>query len=208
MAWDKGFNFRATSGYVTDGTNETYVFASDAYPVTRNGVTFGWDGIGAGQARDRDSTIDRRLAGIVYQPNNGSQYNFRVDLEAADDYIINLAMGDTEYAQTYQYYRFIDNTTVLRTIDDTDGTLQDNYDDATGVNRTEALWPADNAPDTQTFSSTIFKLLIGSPVSQTLSTTVTHLFLSRSLTLTGRISRYHNLNGLGGQGQQTFNPMN
>ena len=37
-----GFNFRATSGFVTDAGDETYDVGS-AYPVTRTGRTFGWE---------------------------------------------------------------------------------------------------------------------------------------------------------------------
>jgi len=127
MAWDKGFNFRGTSGYVTDGANETYVLLGDAYPVTRNGVTFGW--LSAPSSGDRDSTIDRRLAGINYTANDGaSQRDFQIDLPAAGDYIISLALGDHGFTQTYQYWRLLDNTTVLATIADTDGTPAASYE--------------------------------------------------------------------------------
>lgn len=200
MAWDKGFNFRASSGYVSDGANETYVLADDGYPTTRNGVTFGWDGLDSGQDRDRDSGVDRRLAGIVFANNGGTQYNFRVDLNSTGDYEINLAMGDTGGGQDYQYCQFKDNTSVLRTIDDSDGTAFNNYDDATGVNRAEAAWPGSNAKDTQTFATTIFFLLVGTPGSEASATTIAHLFLSE-VAAGGRImSSLVNHGGLVGHG--------
>jgi len=176
MAWDKGFNFRATSGYVTDGPNETYV-SEDIYPVTRNGVTFGWSSTISD--RDRDSTVDRRLAGLTQRTNDGNIETFRIDLEAADTYLITLALGDTSFPQGYQYCNFQDDTTVFRTIDDTNGTAQDNYDDATGVNRTEANWPTQNVQDTRVFTSAIMRVRIGSPGSEANSSTIAHLFLSR-----------------------------
>lgn len=177
MAWDKGWNFRDTAAYVTDGTNETYVLI-DSYPTTRNGVTFGW-AAGAQQSRDRDSTVDRRLAGINFQANNGAQSNFRVDLPSTADYIVTLALGDTAYSQGYQYWRLLDNTTVLATIDDTNGTVGDNYDDATGVNRAEADWPSQNATIQKTFASTTLNVKIGAPTAQADSSTLAHLFLSQ-----------------------------
>lgn len=41
MSVDVGFDFRATSTFVTDPANCTYVI-DDLYPTTRGGVTFGW----------------------------------------------------------------------------------------------------------------------------------------------------------------------
>lgn len=180
MAINKGFNFRNTSGYVTDGANETYVLGSDEYPVTRGGVTFGWDSTSSIGGRDRDSGIDVRLAGQNQRSNNGGQNSFRVDLDTATDHEITLANGDTGFGQGYQYWQFKDNTSVLRTVDDSDGTLVNNYNDATGINRTEAAWPGDNVKDTQTFTSTIFNLLIATPSSQSDNTTIAHLFLSEA----------------------------
>jgi hypothetical protein len=95
LSWDKGFNFRQTSGFVTDGANETYVLSGDSYPATRNGVTFGWEDAPSGD-RDRNSGIDRRLAGMnfVSSAAGASAYRFRVDLPAAGDYAVRLAIGD------------------------------------------------------------------------------------------------------------------
>jgi len=171
---DQGFNFRTTSGYVTDGTDETYVLEADGYPITRDSKTFGWDA--AMDGVNRDSGVDRRFAGIHYTPNDGTQRTFRVDVSAAE-YNIRTAIGDTGFAQGYQYFQFKDDTTVISTVDDTDGTSTDNYTDASGVNRTEAAWAADNAAVNHTFSSTIFRVIIGSTALQSDSTTIAHLFL-------------------------------
>ena len=177
MAWDKGFNFRATSGFVTDGSNETYVL-EEMYPTTRNGVTFGWN---AGlQTRDRNSSLDRRLAGSHFTNNTGTQRVFRVDLPSAQDYVISLALGDAQYAQAYLYWQLLDNTNSLAIIDDTDGTAGSHFDDATGVDRTAAAWPADNLTITKTFATTTLNCKIGSPSAQAGASTLAHLFVSQA----------------------------
>lgn len=182
MSWDKGFNFRSTSGFVTDGTNETYVIGDD-YPVTRNGVTFGWTAKGLFDKRDRDSGVDRRLAGLNFNTNDGTQSTFQIDLPAIGDYTIRLALGDQSNPQGYQYWKLLDNTTVLATIDDTNGTAGAAFDDATGVQRITADWPTLNVAITQTFATTTLKVVIGSPGAQADSTTIAHLFVSQVVAL-------------------------
>ncbi|HLM66577.1 MAG TPA: hypothetical protein VK358_03575, partial [Longimicrobium sp.] len=76
MAWNIGINFRATAGYVADGPGETYSVA-DAYPVTRGGATFGWTVLPS-SGRDRDSSQDRRLAGINQMLNGTGVAEFRL----------------------------------------------------------------------------------------------------------------------------------
>lgn len=193
MAWDKGFNFRQNAGFVTDGTDETYVLSAETYPTTRNGATFGWSTAPTGRA-DRNAAVDRRLAGIHFQGNSGTQITFRVDLNSATTYDISLAMGDEGFAQGYQYCQFLDDTTVKRTIDDTGGTAAANFDDATGVNRALADWPGSNVADSQTFSTTTFYLRVGSPSAQSNSTTIAHLFLSEvagGSTILPLLNAYH-----------------
>lgn len=89
----KGFNFRFTSGYVTDGPNEAYVLTATAYPTTRivggETVTFGWT-LAPGSSLDVDSTVDRRLAG--YGEYSQSR-NFRVEIPFAGLYDFRLAVG-------------------------------------------------------------------------------------------------------------------
>lgn len=178
MTWDKGFNFRATAGFVTDGTNETYVVFNNIYPFTQNGVTFGWDVAPSGGI-DRNAALDRRLAGIVHMGNTGTQRTFRVDLPSAADYTIRIALGDAGGAQAYQYLQVKDGTTVRLTIDDTNGTVASHWDDATGTDYTDVTWPGSNTAVQCTFAGTVLNLVIGSPVAQTNSTTISHLFISQ-----------------------------
>lgn len=176
MAINRGLNFRETSGFVTDGADETYVLNNDGYPKTRNGITFGWDTLPTG-GRDRDSGVDARLAGMNFQNNNGTQLECRFDLDNAASHDIRAAFGDTSFTQAPLYTQFKDNTTVFATIDDATGTLENEYIDASGVLRTEAAWPGSNVSINRAFTSTILRVLIGTPDSQALSSVIAHLRL-------------------------------
>ena len=176
MAWDKGFNFRESDSYVTDGANQTYVRYFDAYPTTRNGVTFGW--VSAPSDEDQNASGDVRLAGINYSQNNGEVLTFQVDLPAAGSYIITLANGHFSSNVANNKVEFLDNTTSLATVS-TVLIVADNYVDASGVSRSEANWPSQNVSITKTFSSTTFNMKIGNSVLGGY-TCVNHLFLSQA----------------------------
>ena len=175
-----GINFRATSGFVTDGANETYCLGdSDAYPITRGGVTFGWDG-SYDLGRDRDAAIDRRLAGVNQKNNNGVKATFRLDLPATGNYTIRLALGDTSNDQGDLRCEVLDDTTSKFTVADADGTLQDHYDDAAGTDRTEAAWPGSNTAQTGVnFATTILKVKLGTSASSVGSSCITHLYVEQ-----------------------------
>lgn len=172
-----GINFRNTSGYVTDSAGETYCI-TDSYPTTRGGITFGWETSETGRGRDRNSGNDRRLAGINFWPNNNSPADntFRVDLPAPGTYPVRLAMGDAGSLQELQYFQIKDGSTVLTTIDDTDGTSSNNFDDATGTMYSAANWAASNTAYNAVMTGTALKILIGAN-KLTGSTTIAHLFV-------------------------------
>lgn len=179
-----GINFRATSGYVTDGAGETYCLGqNDIYPTTRGGYTFGWDSdaLITGQL-NRDNAIDVRLAGINYRSNDGTQTTFRLNFGTSGSKNVRIALGDAGGAQGYQYLRVLDSdgTTVLLTIDDTNGTASANFDDATpgaGTSYSAANWPGSNSPQAITLSGTAVYVKIGSPTSQSGSTTLAHFYI-------------------------------
>lgn len=179
MAWDKGWNFRGTVGFVTDGTNETYSIGA-AYPETRNGVTFGWTVALTGSV-DRFAANDRRLAGISYKSNSDglAQSVFRVDLPAAGQYSVRLSMGDHDGPQAFLYCQILDGATPLLTINDVAGTAANVFDDATQTQYTAANWPGSNSPVTVAFVGTTLNLKIGYPTVQVSSSTLTHLFISQ-----------------------------
>jgi hypothetical protein len=158
VAWDKGFNFRFSFDFVTDPADHTYV-VSNTYPVTRNAVTFGFEQPPSA-GRDRNSGVDARLAGINYRAAP-TQADFRVDLPAAGQYLIRLAMGDQANPQTV-YWQFLDTTTVLATYGELTTTGGAYFYDASGVERiTVADWVSNNASQTYTFATTILRLRIG-----------------------------------------------
>ena len=80
--FQQGFNFRATAGYVADPSNTTHVLANTNYPTKVGSVTFGWQVPGVALSRDRNKSVDPRLAGINYF-SNGTPGRFEVDLPAA-----------------------------------------------------------------------------------------------------------------------------
>jgi hypothetical protein len=179
-----GFNFRATSGYVTDVGAETYVLA-ESYPTTRSigGVsyTFGWDVTNGIDSRDRNSGVNRRLAGMnfVSNTNGGSKPRFRVTLLATGDTTICASFGDQPNTQTH-YVRFQENGSTFATISNVT-TNTDEFADATGTVRTIGAWDPTGAQCiSRTFSSTIFQIEIGDPATTAgNSTAVTHLFVNQ-----------------------------
>ena len=179
MAWDKGFNFRKTSAYVADGADETYVLGDSEgdYPITRNGVTFGWGESTDVGSDDRNSGIDRRLAGINYTIQTTKVCPFLVDLPSSGDYTIRLAEGDYGSAQGNQWVEFFDNTTSLFTVNNT-AVAQATYYDATNTNYSTANWPGNNTAVQKTFATTTFKMVIGKATG-TGYTVIAHLFISQ-----------------------------
>lgn len=154
-AFSIGLNFRATSSFVTDSTNETYVIG-DAYPTTRAGVTFGWEsGFTLTNIRNRNASNDRRIAGTHFDGEGDAI--FRLDLPSTGLYEIRLGLGDPGGNAAGGVMK--DNTTTLFTIATVSSSL--NILDATGVARTQANWPSQNAAVQHTFASTILRWHVG-----------------------------------------------
>ena len=96
-----GLNIRASSGFVSDGTDDTYCLVAtdgtsgDSYPTTRGGLTFGATStFGPTEVgRDRNSGINAKLAGIVgvFSGSTGG-YNLRVDKTGSLK--VRVALGD------------------------------------------------------------------------------------------------------------------
>lgn len=160
-AWtDFAWNFRFSSGFVTDSANQTYEIG-ETYPTTRT-ATFGWTAALADGTRDRDNAVDIRLAG-VNKTANTSPKSFRVDLPAAGNYTIYIALGDQggDHTTGHQYLQIRDNSDALATIDDAGGTVSAHFDDATGVDRTTATWPGSNVGLDVTFATTTAIFVLG-----------------------------------------------
>lgn len=177
MTWHKVFNFRATSGYCTDGVDATYV-VGDSYPTTRNSVTFGWES-GPTGTRDRwNSGVgwDARLAGINFS-NNTDVIVFRVDIPATGDLKIRLAHGDHDSDQ-YNDVELGDNasyTTLLNNVT----SHSNKYLDPDGTELTPADWALSNTQITKTMTSTIFRIRLGNLTASTPSSVITCLELEQ-----------------------------
>ncbi len=169
-----GFNFRNTSGYVTDGADETYVLGnSDPYPTTRAGWTFGWEDTISGSI-NRDSGNDARLAGINYMTASGVR--FRVDLPATGDYTVAVAMGDAASAQEVSW-AWKDDTTNLNDFYDGNTSGGNFFYDATETEYTNSTWPGSQTPVQYTFATTIFRIQSHTPVFS--NPTLAHVALSQ-----------------------------
>lgn len=157
MSFDIGINFRSTSGYVTDGANETYCNESDLYPTTRGGVTFGWVVAGGGEVQDRDRTTgqDRRLAGLNFAFNTSDPV-FRLDLPATGTCDVHAAFGDHDNALPTDWL-LKDNATTFQTISGSTSAAN-KFKDATGSEYTAAAWPGSETAVSRTFASTVFRL--------------------------------------------------
>lgn len=182
MSWDKGFNFRNSALYVTDGTNETYVVSSaDLYKTTRNGVDFGWSVVAGLAGADRSSGNDRRLAGINY--NNATQ-TFQVDLPAAGSYTVQLALGDQGAGGDASCTATVkDSAATLATVNFA-ANVANQFTDATGAILTNVTWPGSEVAATLTFATTTLNLVMSSASYWTIA----HLFVSQaggSPTVTG-----------------------
>src|SRR5208283_506460 len=116
-AWQQGFDFRNTKGFVADPSGDTYVLPSTLYPTSFNGTTYGWVKTAPVQGRDRNASLDPRLAGINFV-TNGSPGTFYVDVPSAGSYDISLAMGDAGYQQCWVQcqVQFFDGATLLTTV--------------------------------------------------------------------------------------------
>lgn len=183
MTWIKGFAFRATAGFVTDAANDTYVVA-DAYPTTRNGVTFGYVGSMTGISFiDNSTTVDPRLAGKNEVGNAAFIFpDFRIDLEGADQYDIRLANGSLTYGQFEQYVQIRDGTTtpVLTLNNAARPQTAGDFFDAANVKLNQTTWPGSNAAVRVTFTGAVAHLRYGFPdATHTESTCMAYLQLTR-----------------------------
>jgi len=181
MAWDKGFDFRATDTFVTDPADCTYVLMEDTSPTTRNGATFQWTNSINLDSRDRTTSGDTRLSGINFVAAGSASSVWDLTLPTTGDYDIYMAAGDQAATQRINL-TVGDSGTAFITIADVLTTDADFYIDASGAIRSRAQWIADSARGgtkvTHTFSTTTLRLTIGNGgISD--ATTIAHLFVSQ-----------------------------
>jgi hypothetical protein len=161
MPFDIGINFRATAGFVTDGSGEV-PRPGEPYPTTKTAgpgqsVTAGWNVGLPANTRDRDAGNDRRLAGINFKAVDAV---FQLDLTAPGTYQDYCAAGDTIDGDC-SLWDLCDNNTVIQSLTKDNLTAR-TFDDATDTVYSNSAWPGSNTPQTYAFVSPTFKLKINS----------------------------------------------
>ena len=159
-------NLRATSGYVTDGANQ-YPFvnspAASGYPTgtTVNGASVNMgivSGTGAMETRDRSTGVDTRLAGLYFRAHSAvEQPVLRIDLPAAGNYEIHLAIGDQANPMSGYRVEILDGSTSLAVL--TGSTSTGQFADTTNVVRTSPSdWVANQVGQTFAFATTTLNI--------------------------------------------------
>lgn len=177
--FSKGFNFRATAGYVTDKPSNTYVI-NDLYPTTRGGATFGWDVTGTGTVVFDRVTTEDVYAGINCLANTGAQRTFRVDVPVPGRYQIRMIIGDASFAHRQVYAQVKDGATPLFTLDSTAmvdfvGNVGFGLDASGAANYQLSEWTEYNKAIEITLTGTVLNVTIGSPAAGLDYTCITHL---------------------------------
>ena len=184
MAFDMGWNFRGSAGYVTDDAHYGVYVAGDAYPTTyTNGdgqsVNGGWTT--SINSANRDSGNDPRIAGINYSLPTVEGI-FRIDLASgsapgAGLYTIDIALGDAGAASgTHaQDARIKDDSTTLTTL--TASTNEDHFLDATTAD-VAATTNWTGATANQTFATTTCYVVMNPGGTNADFTTIAHFRLT------------------------------
>jgi hypothetical protein len=127
-------------GHTATGSGQTYSLGEE-YPLTRGGLTFGFDADLTANDRDRNSAFPPELRGCVFAVNASGLRYFRFDLpEGSGEYDIRLALGDAGSEQEIRA-RVLNGVggTELEAISGTSSASGDtggfSWFDATGVKR-------------------------------------------------------------------------
>jgi hypothetical protein len=168
MSWtnQKYINFRASSGFVTDGTNETYDLGAANRALTLDGdsLSFGWGADLTSQSRDRNPGVDRHCAGIVFNPNAAGEVAWSFTLPSGT-YDLRLALGDIGGGQNI-FCSVYDNTSLLATIASNIATTTGQFVDANGNVRTsDTDWTTNNTARSIVLASTSLVIKIGDPTT-------------------------------------------
>lgn len=176
----KGFNFRATAGYVADGADQAYV-VGDTYPTTRmvggEAVTFGWEAQGPDPLRERTSAAPYKpeLSGLEQLSGSGSEAVFRVDLPATGDYMIHVGACDPVFGNKV-FFGLRDNTTEFVSVAETALGSTDVCDAAGNIHSTGLLWRQNASRVVRTFGSTTFRFAL--KVTSSLASIVSHITIT------------------------------
>jgi hypothetical protein len=169
MAFDMGFDFRATGGYVTDPAYGVPVLA-ETYPHTYTNsdgysINGGWDTLLNIGFVDGSTSNDPRIAGTQWF-QNAVKHTFIVDLSSgsapgAGSYALDGAFGQPAGGGTYgQRVVVYDDTSALISLPGPTATSADHFMDLTGsVISATTTWTG--TPVTKTFATTTVKVAGG-----------------------------------------------
>ncbi len=194
-AFDKGYDFRASPGFVTDPANSTYVLDTDIYPlVTRNGNTFGWilgndpNTLGGG-GRDRDSGIDPRLAGMNFCGNQIASATWRLDGLTPGVYTFTIGYGDAggNSSNDYLSIQNLDGSFVVGPLHVTTASTP-TFGDAATNTWTASAWPGSQVTVTGTVTGTSINLWMGSGLTTDgTNSVIDTLFIHQGTASTGTV---------------------
>lgn len=188
MAFPQGINFRNTEAYrsgedaaSSGGNGWCYPGPSGGtqdYPqTTAQGNSVGWETSASSYGgRNRQLSYDVRLAGWGGDDSGTNVVrDFRVTLPAAGDYLIRMAMGDSDSAKDCDC-EIIDTSSSLGVIISGNTGAASSYRDAGNNIRTHTAWPGSNSSVTKTFGTTICRFRVGLTTS-TQSTWTAHIYI-------------------------------
>ncbi len=180
-AFDCIFDFRNTSGFVTDPANGTFVIGVDGmetnYPTSPvvggscGTPTMGWE-INAGSvgSRDRNAGINAQLAGINFV-GAAQTVTWRLDLPSAGTYSIYLGYGDPSFNSVISLV--VNDTNTAKVTITAVAVLGGSFGDATGtVFGSSAAWTSGETPVSAVFSTTILRVVLGPVAAQSLINTI------------------------------------
>ena len=139
-------------------------------------VGTGWSPALSGSA-DRDNTVDRRLAGIVYSANFVGAAVKDFTITRAGTYTLRVAVGDFMVPQDAHSLDISDTATPKLTLNLPERHRGGAVGRCDGVLRTAAAWPGSNVGVTVTFATTTLRIALGQQASRSGYSTLSHVSL-------------------------------
>lgn len=187
--WRQGWNFRNTIPFVTDGNGQTPCIASgntaatpDYLPTCRRNGVFGYLVDPGDTGRDRDATLDPRLAGIHYNANTSAPKQVRLALNGPGTYDFYIAVGDAASGQSAQFVRCNDHQYTLLNINQPAGSAFASFFDATNTQYAAANWPSQNRPKRVRFRGPYLDIFYGDPAQLAGASTTLAYFAAVQIT--------------------------
>lgn len=175
MPW-YGLNFRGDPGFAADPAGTVPVYISDALGTVRSGQTFGYVTLAGLDARNRNASIDGRIASFHFRPASGRVFRWNLP-EGPGTYKLRVLCGDNDAGWPNRVVvKDGAGGTTLATINGTTATGR--WMDATGATTITAANVAANAfgDITITFTSGVAEFTFGDGSSDP-HTVIAHLAL-------------------------------